>query len=104
MMTLFKDPFFSSLDRVFNDSYERLNNQKTKIEKNDEDYRLLIAVPGLSKSDIVLSIKESMLTISYEQPEKDTPIFTNSFKRGKLNPKPLFFFRVSLEDNLLFES
>ena len=81
MMTLFKDPFFSSLDRVFNDSYERLNNQKTKIEKNDEDYRLLMAVPGLSKSDIVLSIKESMLTISYEQLERDAPIFTNSFKR-----------------------
>lgn len=82
MITLFKDPIFGNLDKVFNDSYERLNNQKTKIERNNDDYRVHIAVPGLTKSDIILSVKESILTISYEQPEKDAPIFSSSFKRA----------------------
>ena len=81
MITLFKDPFFNTLDKVFNESYERLNNQKTKIERNDDDYRVYIAVPGLTKSNILLSIKESVLTISYEEPEKNAPIFSGSFKR-----------------------
>jgi HSP20 family protein len=81
MITLFKDPIFESLDKLFNDSYERLNNQKSKIERNDDDYRLFLAVPGLTKKDIALSIKDSVLSIIYDQPEKDAPIFTNSFKR-----------------------
>ena len=81
MITLFKDPFLNTIDRVFNESYERLNNQKTKIERTDEDYRIFISVPGLTKKDIVLSVKESVLLISYEQHVKDVPIFTSSFKK-----------------------
>jgi|APCry1669189665_1035243.scaffolds.fasta_scaffold29381_1 HSP20 family protein len=79
--TLFKDPIFNNLDRIFNDSFEKTNNQKTNIETNDEDYRVQIAVPGLTKENLKITVKESTLTISYDRPEKNASIFVSSFKR-----------------------
>jgi len=68
--TLFKDPIFNNLDRIFNDSFEKTNNQKTNIETNDEDYRVQIAVPGLTKENLKITVKESTLTISYDRPKR----------------------------------
>ena len=82
MITLFKDPFLNTLDRVFNESYERVStHNKSNIIRNEDEYRLQISVPGLTKKDIKLSVKESTLFISYEKPEENAPIFTGSFNR-----------------------
>jgi HSP20 family protein len=82
MITLFKDPIFSTFDKVINESVERINTFKqTNIERNEDEYRLQIAVPGLTKKNIKLSIKENTLFISYEKSEKESTIFTNSFNK-----------------------
>ena len=82
MITLFKDPFFNTLDRVFNESYERVStHNKSNIIRNEDEYRLQISVPGLTKKDIKLSIKEGTLFISYEKPDENAPIFTGSFNK-----------------------
>ena len=52
MITLFRDPIFSTFDKVF-DSTEFYNSPKTKIKKTNEEYKISICVPGLTKSDFV---------------------------------------------------
>jgi len=82
MVTLFKDPFFSTIDRVFDNAYNQTSSYKqTNITKNDEDWTIKIAVPGLTKDDIKISLKESILTINYEKPKDDYSPFVNSFNR-----------------------
>ena len=78
MITLFKDPFFNTFDKVFSD----VNTYKqTNIERNETDYRVQISVPGLTKLDIKLSVKEGLMSILYEKPEENGPIFTDSFRK-----------------------
>ena len=80
MITLFKDPLFQTLDSVF-ESPKQLN--QPKITRTDEDYRVHIAVPGLTKDDLTISTKEGYLNISYVKEETDdkTYSFTSSFKK-----------------------
>jgi HSP20 family protein len=89
MVTLFKDPFFNTIDKVFDDVYfntdKRLSSQKqTNLTDTNNEYKIQLAVPGLSKDDIKITLKESTLTISYEKVETDekTFTFTNSFKKS----------------------
>ncbi len=83
MITLFKDPLFNTIDRVFDDAYLRAD-KKTNIVKNDDDYTLQIAVPGLTKDDIKIALKDGVITIKHEKHETDEKSFsfTSSFKRS----------------------
>ena len=82
MITLFKDPFFNTLDKVFDEAYMRADNRiNSNVSTTDDSYRVLISVPGLSKDDVKISLKESTLTISYEK-DRDEFTFTNSFKKS----------------------
>lgn len=80
MITLFKDPFFNTLDKVFDDAYLRAD-KKTNVVLSDSEYLLQLSVPGLSKDDIKISLKDSVLTISHDKTDDKTFSFTNSFKR-----------------------
>ena len=92
MTMLFKDPFFNSLDRVFND-FDRVYTlgsfKQTNITTNEDDYLIQIAVPGLSKEDIKITQKGDILTISYEKEktDKETFSFTSSFKKTYTLPE-----------------
>jgi HSP20 family protein len=82
MITLFKDPFFNTLDKVFDEAYLKADNRiNSNITTTEDGYKVLLSVPGLSKDDIKISLKESKLTISYEK-ESDEFTFTNSFKKS----------------------
>lgn len=88
MITLFKDPFFNTIDKVFDEVYfntdKRLTSHRhSNITENGNEYKIQLAVPGLSKDDIKISLKESVLTISYEKvSEEDKSFsFTSSFRK-----------------------
>ena len=54
---------------------------------NETDYRVQIAVPGISKEDIKIVVKNSILDISYEnEKEERNSIFTSSFKKSYTLP------------------
>lgn len=82
MITLFKDPFFNTFDKVFDEAYLRANNRiNSNVSTTDEGYKVLLSVPGLSKDDVKISLKESILTVSYEK-EDDEFSFVGSFKKS----------------------
>jgi HSP20 family protein len=94
MITLFKDPFFTTLDKVLDDSYfNRMSvlgsNKQTNITKNENEYLIQIAVPGLTKNDIKITLNENVINISHESQETDekTFSFTNSFKKSYTLPE-----------------
>lgn len=79
MLTLFKDPFYNIFDEVMdvNNFYKA---PQVTVRKEDESYKILMAVPGLTKEDIKISVKEGVLSISYKKEEKtDKTHFVNNF-------------------------
>lgn len=79
MVTLFKDPFFSVFDEVL-DSSVLTRTPQISVRKNENEYKVLMSVPGLTKDDIKISTKEGLLNISYKKEEKtDNTSFVNSF-------------------------
>jgi HSP20 family protein len=82
MITLFKDPFFNTFDKVFDEAYLKVDNRiNSNITATEDGYKILLSVPGLSKDDVKISLKENKLTISHEK-EGDEFTFTNSFKKS----------------------
>jgi len=69
MITLFKDPFFQGFDSVFDSKF--LKTPETNIKKDETGYLVSISVPGLTKEDLKISIKEGVLKITYEKNEGD---------------------------------
>jgi HSP20 family protein len=81
MITLFKDPFFTEFEKVFESKF--LTTPETKIFKNDNEYVVSISVPGLTKDDLKISIKEGILKISYEKTEgSDNNYFISNFTKS----------------------
>jgi HSP20 family protein len=79
MITLFKDPFFNTLDSVFEQSRVGTSPQ-INITKNETEYKVLMSVPGLTKEDLKITIKDGIIKISYSKEEKnETTHFVNSF-------------------------
>jgi HSP20 family protein len=86
---LFKDPFFADMIDLFYETPNFIERsfKRTNIVTNDEDYRVQIAVPGISKDEIKITIKNSILNISYENEKEDeNSIFTSSFKKSYTLP------------------
>lgn len=82
MRTMYRDPIKEVLDAIFdNKSFYERNDKPSDISKNDEDYRIHVLVPGLSKEDIKISVKDNILTISYEKTDNKKHSFVNSFKK-----------------------
>lgn len=87
MITLFRDPFFSTIDRMFdNTMYQQI--PQTSVRKTDEGYKILMNVPGLCKNDLKISTKDGILKISYEKEEKnEEKIFVSSFTKSYSIPE-----------------
>lgn len=64
LSNLFEDRFFEPLK---NASIKR--TPSVNIFENDEDFRIQLAIPGMSKSDFNIDIKENTLAISAEKTE-----------------------------------
>ena len=65
MITLFKDPFFDAFDKVLDASRYNVSPQ-TNIHKTESEYKILMSIPGLTKDDLKITIKEGVLKISFE--------------------------------------
>lgn len=88
MITLFKDPLFDVFDKVFDTSYVGATTPQINITKNENGYKLLMSVPGLSKEDIKITTKEGVITISFEKEEKnEKTYFISSFKKSYTLPE-----------------
>jgi HSP20 family protein len=69
MIKLFNDPFFTAFDKALESKF--LSTPETNIQKNNDGYVVSISVPGLTKDDLKISIKDGILKISYEKTEGD---------------------------------
>lgn len=81
MIRLFNDPFFCTVDSVFESVNKSITKPKSQVEKIDNGYRLLISVPGLTKDDLKIIIKERKITISYEN-KNDNYNFVDDFSKS----------------------
>lgn len=68
MITLFKDPFFQGFENAFETS-RFIKTPETKINKTETEYKIQISVPGLTKDDLKILVKEGVLKISFEKEE-----------------------------------
>jgi HSP20 family protein len=79
------DPFFSDFVSFF-DVPKAI--KRTNIVEEDNEYRIEIAVPGLTKEDINIDLEDSIITISHERKEEDDKFyFTQSFQKQYTLPK-----------------
>lgn len=86
MITLFRDPFFDVVDKVF-DTTNGVITPQSKIRKNESEYKVLLSVPGLTKEDLKISTKDGILKISFEKEEKDEKTyFVNNFIKSYTIP------------------
>ena len=85
MIRLLKDPIFKNFDtfdQFINDVNKTTSSYiSTNIVRNEEDYRIQVAVPGLSKDDIKITTKDGILTISHECTDEKKHFFVNAFKK-----------------------
>ena len=68
MITLFKDTFFQVFENAFETS-RFIKTPETKINKTETEYKIQISVPGLTKDDLKILVKEGVLKISFEKEE-----------------------------------
>lgn len=63
--------------------------KQTKIETKDDGYYVYVSVPGLTKDDLKLIVKDNYLTILHEkEQEKKTKFsFVNNFEKNYKLPK-----------------
>lgn len=84
-LRLFNDPFFTDVADLFYETPRFIERsfKRANIIENDDDYRVELAVPGLSKEDINVKVNDNILTISHQKEETDdkTFYFTNSFTK-----------------------
>lgn len=81
MITFLREPFIDPINAWFD--FERSSSDpQTKIVKNDGEYKLLMSLPGLSKEDIKISVKDQVVKISYSKEEKtESSQFIKNFSR-----------------------
>lgn len=79
-----KSPFEDTMLDVFRGCPSFVErNKRTNITASDKDYRINLAVPGLSKDEVKISVNDSVISISHEKEKTDdkTFYFTSSFKK-----------------------
>jgi HSP20 family protein len=85
LIKLWKDPFFSDMVDLFNETPSFIDRslKRSNIVTNEENYRIQIAVPGLTKDDVKIRVDNSVIKISHEKQETDdkTFFFTSSFEK-----------------------
>jgi HSP20 family protein len=82
MITLFKNPIFQDFENAFETS-RFIKTPETKINKTETEYKIQISVPGLTKDDLKILVKEGVLKISYEKEEtNEKNQFVSNFMRS----------------------
>jgi HSP20 family protein len=88
MLTLYRDPFKDVLDTFF-EKPSLFRDGQSKIVTRDDEYQIHLSVPGLTKNDLTISVKDGLISISYKKEETDDKnySFVNSFKKTYLIPE-----------------
>jgi HSP20 family protein len=82
MITLFKDPFFQNFESAFETS-RFIKTPETKVNKTETEYKIQVSVPGLTKEDLKILVKEGVLRISFTKEEGDEKdYFVESFVKS----------------------
>lgn len=82
----------SIFDDYFNDSFlnrayssnglqASSSTAAVNVEETEKDYRIELAAPGVNKEDLKVSVKEGILTISYEKKEENEEEKNNYTRR-----------------------
>lgn len=79
-MTRIRSPFFDLFDTMF-ELEKGFESPKTRVEKTETEYVLKLSVPGLTKEDLKITVKEGILRIAFEKEEGSTFVskFTKSY-------------------------
>jgi HSP20 family protein len=96
----------SLLDLLFNEFHdnksETLFEPYSNIKETDKEYKVELAIPGLEKDDIKITIKKNMLIISsnkqYENKEEDKGYFRKEFNYSKFEQKYKLPIEIKKED------
>ena len=85
LIKLWRDPFFSDMVDFWNETPGFVDKtlKRSNVVTNEDDYRIQVAVPGLTKEDVKIGVDNSVITISHEKKETDdkTFFFTSSFEK-----------------------
>lgn len=86
MVTIYKDSLKDVLDTFFDKDFSK--NNSIKFTEKDDRYLIYLSVPGLSKEDLSISLKDDLITIKYkkENNEDEKFSFINSFKKSCFIP------------------
>ena len=86
-MTFYKDPLKDVLDMFFDN--ETTKDRLVKFTEKEDNYLIYFKVPGLTKDDLSITLKENLITIKHEKNENEIFSFTNSFKKTYLIPEDI---------------
>lgn len=80
MLTRIRSPFFDVFDKMFELERE-FSIPKTNVQKTEHEYKMLIPIPGLTKEDLKITVKDGILKIAFEKEGGSTFIgnFTKSY-------------------------
>jgi len=83
MTKLFNDPFFSTMESIFDPVNNVLTKPKSFVDKTDNGYNVTMLVPGLTKDDLKIVIKDRKITINYEnENENNETYFVEKFSKS----------------------
>lgn len=89
-MIMLPEIFNESHPSIFNDFFNESFNEfkpKTNISKTDEGYEFTMSVPGLTKDDLKIIIKDETLKITYNKEEKsENHHFVETFEKNYVIP------------------
>jgi HSP20 family molecular chaperone IbpA len=84
MVKNYRDPLKDVLDTFFDrPSLSTTRENSTKLVTRDNEYAVYVSVPGLTKDDLKISIKDGYLTISFKKEDGDNInySFVSSFSK-----------------------
>jgi HSP20 family molecular chaperone IbpA len=84
MVKNYRDPLKDMLDTFFDrPSLSTTRENSTKLVTRDNEYAVYFSVPGLTKDDLKISIKDGYLTISFKKEDGDNVnySFVSSFSK-----------------------
>lgn len=86
MVTIYNDSLKDVLNTVFDKDFSK--NTSVKFIEKDGKYLIYLSVPGLSKEDLTISVKDDLVTIKYkkENNEDEKFSFINSFNKSYFIP------------------
>jgi|APGre2960657404_1045060.scaffolds.fasta_scaffold10745_5 HSP20 family molecular chaperone IbpA len=84
MVKNYRDPLKDMLDTFFDrPSLSTTRENSTKLVTRDNEYAVYFSVPGLTKDDLKISIKDGYLSISFKKEDGDNVnySFVSSFSK-----------------------